>query len=86
MADDLSRWLDGRAIQARPVGRVEKTWRWCRRNPVVATLGIGTTLLVVLLAIAGPLVAIYQAELREQAEVARGKAQASRTLAQAEEQ
>lgn len=86
LADDLSRWLDGRAIQARPVGRVEKTWRWCRRNPVVATLGIGTTLLVVLLAIAGPLVAIYQAELREQAEVARGKAQASRTLAQAEEQ
>jgi WD40 repeat protein/tRNA A-37 threonylcarbamoyl transferase component Bud32 len=55
LAQDLTRWLRGEPIEARPVGGPERLVRWCRRNPVVAGL-VGA---VVVLLVAGSGVSIY---------------------------
>jgi WD40 repeat protein/serine/threonine protein kinase len=38
LADELRRFLAGEPVQARPVNELHRVWRWCRRNPAVATL------------------------------------------------
>jgi tetratricopeptide (TPR) repeat protein/tRNA A-37 threonylcarbamoyl transferase component Bud32 len=38
LAAELTRYLGGRPIHARPVGRLERGWRWCKRQPLVASL------------------------------------------------
>src|SRR6266404_527358 len=39
LATDLERWLDGRAIVARPVLPPARIWRWSRRNPKLMATG-----------------------------------------------
>jgi serine/threonine protein kinase len=48
LADDLRRYLDDRPVKARRTTVFEHGWRWCRRNPAVASLS--ASLLLVLLA------------------------------------
>ena len=48
LVGDLRRFLAGAPILARPVGSVERVWRWCLRNPRVAALGAGFVLSMIL--------------------------------------
>jgi len=41
LADELRRFLEGQPIRARPIGRWAHLWRWCRRNPLPASLAAG---------------------------------------------
>lgn len=38
LAAELDRFLNGHAIVSRPISRIARTGRWCRRNPIVASL------------------------------------------------
>jgi tRNA A-37 threonylcarbamoyl transferase component Bud32 len=65
LAADLRRWRAGEPIRARPVGRVERVWRWCKRYPW--QVGLGTALLASVL-VGG---SIWLGQALERAEVAR---------------
>jgi WD40 repeat protein/serine/threonine protein kinase len=38
LAKELARFLHGEPIQARPIGKTARLWRWCKRKPLVASL------------------------------------------------
>ncbi len=59
LAEDLGRFLSGRPILARPVSHATKVWQWCRRKPVVSSLGALSLLLLLAVAIGSP-VAIFR--------------------------
>jgi tetratricopeptide (TPR) repeat protein/TolB-like protein len=40
LAEDLERWLKGRPIVARPISPPTHAWRWCKRNPILASTGL----------------------------------------------
>jgi WD40 repeat protein/serine/threonine protein kinase len=52
LAEELGRFLDGQSVLARPIGTVGKVWRWCRRNPRLAS-ATSVALLSLLLGLAG---------------------------------
>jgi tetratricopeptide (TPR) repeat protein len=47
LRDDLRAWREGRPISARPVGVVERAWKWAKRNraaaALIAVLAVGIT-------------------------------------------
>lgn len=48
VAEDLERWLCGEPIEGRAVRKMERAWRWCRREPLIATMIAAIALLLVM--------------------------------------
>ena len=40
LADDLTRFTEGREVQARPLNIAQRNWRWARREPKLAAMGV----------------------------------------------
>ena len=74
LVDELQRFLDGEPILARPITATARAWRWAQRNRTIAGLGALVSVLLVGLAIGGPIVAYQQSELRESEASAKKKA------------
>ncbi len=49
LAADLQRFLNGQPVQARPIGMVERTWRWVKGRPREAALVIASSLALITL-------------------------------------
>jgi len=81
LAEDLRRFLNNEPILARPVGRCERTWRWCRRNPATASM-VSTIALLLFVSLVGGYWLAYQERLAADHErVANLAAQAAETRA-----
>jgi serine/threonine protein kinase len=72
LAAELSRYLTGKPILARPLGRVARAWRWSKREPRLASLSAALALVLV----AGTAISTYFAiDARQQANVALSRAE-----------
>jgi WD40 repeat protein len=83
LADDLRRFLEDRPTRARPIGSIQRTWRWVRRRPALAGMAT-TTLAAVLSLVVGA--TVYAWRLREhnlELEQARSREQSEREMAEA---
>ncbi|MFO0893160.1 MAG: serine/threonine-protein kinase [Isosphaeraceae bacterium] len=100
MAEDLRRFLEDEPIKARPIGTSERSWRWARRNPTVASMGGAIAILLAAVTVASMLAANRFARLadrestsaasqrsaRQDAERARRAAELAEESARAEEE
>ena len=83
--EELTRYVEGRSIRARPVSQVTRGWRWCRRNPLVATLATVAAALLVALAVGGPIASLRLSTLLDRAEQGESEAIEQRDLAKENE-
>ena len=68
LADDFERFSGRPADRSGPVGRIERGWRWCRRNPLVAGLSAAVVLALVAGSSVSTLFAINLAAERDRAD------------------
>jgi WD40 repeat protein/tRNA A-37 threonylcarbamoyl transferase component Bud32 len=75
LADDLRRFLAGEPIHARPVGRAERLWRWCRQNPRLAGLTAAVAVLLLAVAVGATLAAVQFRRMAQEEARLRGVAE-----------
>jgi serine/threonine protein kinase/predicted Zn-dependent protease len=82
LAEDLRRFADDKPILARRVSTLERTWRWSRRNPVLAGLAASLLLLMTAVTVASVVAAAqFERLARGEARTALGE-RAARLAAQ----
>jgi WD40 repeat protein/tRNA A-37 threonylcarbamoyl transferase component Bud32 len=86
LAGRLRLFLEGRPIPDRPMGKIGRLWRWCRRNPAVAALATALATLLVVVAGGALVAAFWLGKERDDAVQARDalEAQHRATLAENE--
>ncbi|MGD9720752.1 MAG: protein kinase [Pirellulales bacterium] len=84
MADDIERYLAEMPIQARPVGRIERSWRWCKRHRAVAASAALTFFALVGGTVISTYYALEAGARAHEAELERGRAE--QNLAEANRQ
>jgi WD40 repeat protein/tetratricopeptide (TPR) repeat protein len=73
LAEDLRRFLAREPIRAKPLGRAARGWRWCRRNPVVASLLTAVGVLVLVVSVGAMVAAVRFGVLAERERDAAGR-------------
>ena len=81
LADDLRRFLDGKPVAARPVRILGRLWRWCRREPALASLAATVFLLLVIAAMGSLVAALLLGKERDVARANEQKADIARQVA-----
>ena len=71
LSDELRRYVSDEPILARPVGRIERGWRWCKRHQAVSWLSALLLLVLVTISIVAPIIAVHQSRLRRESELRR---------------
>jgi serine/threonine-protein kinase len=79
-ADELQRFLNHEPILARPITRRERVWKWCQRNPVVASLSGLAAGLVLCLLFGGIISALVINEQKKAEELAKHQAEENAKL------
>ena len=64
LRENLRRFLGGEPVHARPITKLARGWRWCKRNPWKATVAV----FFLFLGVAGPLAFLREASLRQVAD------------------
>ena len=83
LAADLTRWLEGRPVLARPATRSEQLFQWCRRQPVIAGLSAGVAVILILGVAISSIFAIRATAEEERANLKAVEAEENRQLAEA---
>jgi serine/threonine protein kinase/WD40 repeat protein len=67
LSAELGRWIRQEPILSRPVTRIERAWRWCKRNPATSTLAASIAGLLIMFALGAT--GMYASEHRHRTQV-----------------